>query len=165
DAVLDAVERIAGIERGLMQHREFFLGNEAGGVLVRGLRGGDELKALGGAVITGIAGDDAFEILRIALGFHERLPAAARAADEVRELRRRPVKRRHDGPALEGCLVDGAIAEVNLLLRMAGGKARGVSGVPGGDGSGAMPFAQRAQRRRVWDKPVPAAVADFLEFA
>ena len=131
NAVLDTVLRVAGIERRLMEHGKFFFRNEAGRIFVRGLRGGYELKALGGAVITGIAGDDACEILGIALRFHERLPAAARAAGEIGELRRYAVERGNNGFAPQGRLVHGAIAEVNQLFRMAGRKTRGVSRVPG----------------------------------
>ena len=165
DAVLDAVERVAGIERGLMQHGKFLFGNEAGRILVRGLRGGDELKALGGAVITGIAGDDAFEIVGIALRFHERLPASARAAGEIRKLRRRAIERGHDGFAAQRRFVHGAIAEIDQLLGMAGREARRVSRVAGVGGRGCVSFTQRGRQRGVLDKAVPAAVADFLEFA
>ena len=84
DTVLDAVARIAGVESGLVQHGIFFRRNPAGRILERGLGDRYQLKTLGGAVVTWIAGDDAFEIGGKTLRLHESLPAASRAAGEVR---------------------------------------------------------------------------------
>ena len=64
-----------------MQHRELLRRDEARRVVMRRLRRVNQLEALVGPVVAGRAGDDAVEILREALRFHERLPAAARAAD------------------------------------------------------------------------------------
>ena len=165
DAVLHAVLRVAGIQRGLMQHHEFLLGNVAGRVFVRGLRARDQLQALGGPVIAGIAGDDAFKILGKTLRFHERLPASARAAHKIRKARRRAVERRDRGLALQGRLVHGPIAEIDQLLGMTHGKARRVSHVSRVGRRGGISLAQRVGQRGVLNEPVPAAIAHFLELA
>ena len=148
-----------------MQHRKLLPGNQAGRILVRGLRRGDELQAFGGAIVAGIARDDALEILGIALRLHERLPAAARAARKIREPRLRAIKRGDGGLALYRRLVHRAIAEIDQLLGMAGSEARGVPRVPGVGRGGRVAAPQRRRQRRVLNEAVPAAVPDLLELA
>ena len=66
-----------------------------------------------------IAADDAVVVVREALGFHERLLAALRAADKVREPRARAVEGLGDRLALQGHLVRCSIREIDDQLGVA----------------------------------------------
>src|SRR3989304_2142792 len=103
--------------------------NVAGRILVCGLDGRDELKALDGPVVAWRAGDEAVEIVRIALRLHEGLPPAAGAAVEIRDARRAAVQRGDGRLALHGGIMDGPVAEIDQLLRMTHGKARVAAGM------------------------------------
>ena len=87
-AVRDSVERVAGVERRLVQERVLLLWNVAGLVLEndepRPHRRRREMRP----VVRGRAGDDAVEVLREALGFLQPLLAARGAAVPVGVLRR-----------------------------------------------------------------------------
>ena len=88
-----------------------------------------------------IAGDDAIEILRIALGFHQRFAPAVGAALEIGEFRRRARIGADDRLGGVGGFLEGAIAEVDLLFGMvqrpAGIGADGglMAVIGGGDGA------------------------------
>ena len=147
DAVLQSVARVACIERGLVQHGKLLRRNPARRILEGRLRGRHELKAFARSVIAGISGDDALEILGKALRLHERLPAAARAAGEVRQALPHAVERGDRGFTLERRFVHRAIAEIDQLLGMAEREARASSQVPGIGGRGGVSAPQCVRQR------------------
>src|SRR5215471_21405914 len=114
-AVLDAVERVALRDGGLVQHDELVGRDQAGLVLVRRLPEPDLAEGLTLREIRGRARDDGVEIDRIALRFGERLAAAGRTPVEVRPLRCIAVVRRGDRLCGYGHLVNGALLEVHEL--------------------------------------------------
>ncbi len=87
DAVLHAVQRVAGLDRGLV-HQPQFLGRQdrrrvvADGVVLHEVPEESEVEV--GAVVAGIAGNDAVVVARIALRRRQRLVASGRAAGRNR---------------------------------------------------------------------------------
>ncbi len=110
-------------------------------------------------------GDDAVEVGRIALRARDPLAATLRTAVEVRELRRAAVVRVDHALGGYGHLVDGAIAEVHQLLRMADGELGVVADVAGVGARGRVAVQYRARHRGVRKHAGEAAVADRLELA
>ncbi len=106
-----AVDVAVGIDRLLVLHEA---GRDAGPVVGRG------------------GGDDAVEVLRVALRRHHRLPAAARAADEVRVVRPLVVVAPDDRLGGLRRQVDRPVPEVLLPLRVVERPARvdAAAGVP-----------------------------------
>ncbi len=139
DAILDAVGCVAGIECGLMEDGELLVRQIAGGREVGGLfnpdgAGEEMLKVIGGG-----SGDDAVEVVRVALSFHEALPASGGAAIPVGALLRFAIEGGDDCFGFYGRLVLGAITVVDDLFRMAEGEASVgvvtmVTGIGGGGG-------------------------------
>ena len=90
-------------------------------------------------VVGGSSGDDAVEVVGVALGFHEALLASGGAAFPVGALLRLAVEGGDDRFGFYGGLVLGAIAEVDDLFGMAEGEAgvgviAMVTGIGGGGG-------------------------------
>src|SRR5438128_8844187 len=80
-------------------------------------------------VIRGRAGDDAVVIVRVALGFHQSLASAVRAGVEIGALWRGAIERPDDGLGVYRCFVDGAMPEIDDLLRMVEGPFGGLAAV------------------------------------
>ena len=110
----------------------------------------------------GIAGDDAVEVGRITLHFHQRLAAAVRAAVEVGVRRRLAEEGGRQLLAGDRRDVRAAMAVVDLLgaVRAPGRIARLVAGVGGRRG-----VAARQARVEVPDRAAEAADADEVELA
>ena len=167
DAILHAIERVAGGQRGGLNGRQFLRRNVA--VLIAEQR---QIVPSGvgqqvGPIVGGRAGDDAVVILGVALGFHERLAAAVGAGAEVGALRALAVEGVQDGLGFHGRFVDGAIAEVGDLLgvieRPGGiGAAGMVAGIGGGGG---VVVGHGVRQLVVADGARETAVADALELA
>ena len=126
----------------------------------------DELRADAGEIGRGRAGDDAVEVVGIALRFHQRLAAAVRAAVEVRARGRGAVVAADDRLRDLGDAVDRDVAEVQLALeiveRPAGtGDAGDVTGVGAGGGVTGVDRRQRL----VVDVADKAAAAAHHELA
>ena len=164
-SVEQTVTLIACVERGAMQDCQLLRRDEACRILMRGLRRGNELEALVRPVVSRGASDDAIEILWIALGFHEGLPSAAGAPNEVRQTGRRAIRRGDSCLALHGRFVYGAIAEIDQFLRMTHGELRGITDVSRIGRRGGVSATQRRGERRVLNRSAPAAIADLLKLA
>ena len=121
-AVLHAVQRVAGLDDRAMQQLALRLQQAGRGVLVERLRDADRLGGASGPVEARRAGDDAVEVRREALGFGHRLPAAGGAPVEVRELRRGAIVSGHDRFRGDGHLVNRAPAEIDQFFRVSQAK-------------------------------------------
>ena len=152
---------VAGVDGRLVQRRKLRGGDEAGGVLVRRLDHLDRLERRVGSVVAGRAGDDAVEVRRIALRFHERLPAAARTAVEVRDARSGAVERPDRGLPLHRGLVHGPVAEIDQPLGMANREAGVGARVPGVARRGGITATQRVGQRGVLDRTTPRTIANL----
>src|SRR5580693_2596902 len=85
--------------------------------------------------------DDAIEVLRKALGFHERFASAVGTSGEIRVIGGLAIVSRQDCFRESGGLVQGPIAEVDELLGMANGPA-----CVGHDALGAMTIISGGDR-------------------
>src|SRR5438046_7358396 len=70
-----------------------------------------------------------------------------------------------DGPALNGHLVNGAIAHVDELFGMADREGRGVADVTGVGACGGITGGQRGGERGVGNRACPSSIADALKLA
>src|SRR5579883_1370140 len=113
-------------------------------------------------VIGGRAGEDAVVIVGEALRFHEGLAAAVGAGTEIRMLRPGAIERRNDGFGPIGGLVDGAVAEIGNLFRMAERPLRidGATFVAGVGAGGGISIENGVGHRSVIDGAGEASVAD-----
>ena len=165
EAVLDAVDRVARLHDRRVDHREFADRDDARLILEHRLRHPDAPRVEVRLRVRRRAGDDAVEILRIALRLDERLAAAGRAAVPVRSRRRAAVERGDDRLRLLGHVVLGSVRVVDELLGMPERERRGGAGVSRVGGAGRVAAFHGARHRGVTDRPGPAAVADRLEFS
>ena len=124
ESVFESINGITLVERCLVQHRVLAGRDEARGILVCSLHRTERLKRPIGAVVARSAGDDAIEILRESLRFHERHATTARTAVEVRQPGRGAIERRNCRLTLHRSLMNRAIAEVDEFLRMPDREAR-----------------------------------------
>ena len=168
-AVLDAVDQIAGICGRLAEDRRLGGWDVALRVLQRRhripeVRAGVEARPVVGRV----AGDEAVEVLGIALRLHQTLLAALGAADVVGVLRRLAVIRARNRLAVHGRHVRAAMAEIGDEVRPAEGP-RGIERAGAdvaGVGARSGITARKGQpHRAVADDAGRAAVADHLELA
>src|SRR6185312_9324909 len=113
DTVLRAVICVAGGEHSFVDYGVFRGGDVGGLVLVGGLFDPHGLRGAAGPVEARGAGDNAVEIVGIALGFHHGGAAAGGATGPVRVFRGACVERGDDGFRGDGHFVGGAVAVVN----------------------------------------------------
>ena len=129
--VLQAVERVAGVERGAMNGRVLGRRNDALRRLVRRLPLHHEAERLVAAVVGRRAREDGVEVGGVSLRFLERHAAAARAAGEVGQLRSRAVEVRDRRFAVNRGQVLRAMSPIDHLLGMARGPRRARARVTG----------------------------------
>src|SRR4029078_12926600 len=111
-------------------------------------------------VCAGGAGQDAVEVFRKPLRFHERFAAAVGAAVEVTPLRVAAVKRADDRFGLHRGLMHGAVPKVDQFLRMSDGPVRAAAPFMSISGSGdGVTAAQGLCKGGGVDRACPTAVA------
>ena len=118
ESVDHAVQRVARSQDSCVYEREFGQRDNTGRLL-QDLRfhskpPGTQLRL----IIGGGAGDDAIEVFRITLRFHQALPSARGAAGPVRKARGAVIELGDDGFRLDCHLVDGSIREIDDFVRM-----------------------------------------------
>ena len=164
-AVLHAVERVAGVDDRAMQQLALRLQQASRRVGVERLCDADGLRGASGPVKARRAGDDAVEVRREALGFGHRLPAASGTPVPVRERRRGAEVRGHDRFRGDGHLVHRAPPEIDQLLRVPQREDRRVADVTGVGGRRGVAARERASHGGIGNRAAERAVAHRLEFA
>ena len=112
-----------------------------------------------------IAGDDAVEIVGIALRFDQRLAAAGRAGVEIRARRARVVVRGDDRLCGHGHLVNRSMSEVHELLGMTGDEIGVAADVARVGPRCRVSRFHRGRQRRIRNRPAQPAVAGRLQLA
>src|SRR5439155_17156003 len=128
DPVLEAVKRVACVERRPMNRRVLARRDDTLWRLVCRLPLHHEAESLVPTVVGGRAREDRVEVGRVALRFLERHASATRAAREVRQLRPHAVEVGDRGLSVDRRQMLRAIAPVDDLIRMAGGPLRARAG-------------------------------------
>ncbi len=116
--VLQAILRVARVERGAMNHWILARRDHARRVVERRLRVHQHLHALIHAVVAGCAGENRVEVGGESLRFLERHASAAGAAIEVRQPRGHAVEIGDGRFPLDGGFMNGPVAEVLQPLGM-----------------------------------------------
>ena len=168
DAVLDAVEGIAGVHDGLVQRLD--LGLRERRVVLHQFEGPFHSGGMQMNVrVGGSAHGCGVKILGELRDFDETLPSAGGAAVVIGILRTSAVERGGDQFRLDDGFMHGAIREVGDLLGMAerehAASARVVGAVAGVIGSGRVAFAQSSRHRGIADGAGPSAISDHLKFS
>ena len=121
-------------------------------------------------VVGWIAGDDPVEVVGVALGLHQALLTALRAADVVGISRRAVVERRGDRLAIVGRDMQRSMPKVGDELRVSD-RPRGVEpagawpDVAGIGAGGGVPAAERGCHRLVTDDAGHPSVARYMKLA
>ena len=167
DAVLHAVQRVARLDRGLV-HQPQRVGRQDGrrvvalGVVLHEVPEEGEVEV--GAVVAGIAGDDAVVVGGVALRRRQRLMAAGRAAGEIGIAWARAEQRRRDLLGRHRALVHRtAAAPIDDRLGMADAELQVAALVAGVGRDHDVAGAHALRHLGVVDAVVVGAVADRLQ--
>ena len=143
EAVSHSIARVARLESSGMDEGIFGRGDVAGLVLVNGLGDPQLPNQLVGSVVHGCARDDPVVVGREALGFHQALPSTRRAPIPIRESWPLTVEGNDEGFCSNRHFMNGAVAVVHQLFRMAWHEARTVPHVSRIGGGGHVSLCER----------------------
>ncbi len=161
--VFQSIDRVAGIKHRLVDHGVLGRWNISGGILKAYVRQPQRPRVPPEGCR--IAGDDAVELVRIAIGLQKPFSAAARASIPVGVSRVATIKGAENRLCLDGHFMFRAVGEIDELFRMPQhkGAARALVTIVGCAG-GVAP-AECVGKRLIVNRSAPAAAAHSQKFS